>query len=79
MSAGNWIASAGSLLQYHNARTTDDVQAHFPGEFDGNQGDFGELFGGLIMIAGDQRFLLPSRVAQQESPAMRDFPFCGTS
>ncbi len=40
--------------------------ARFPAEFDGVQGDAGDLFSGRATIAGDSRFLLLSRIVREE-------------
>ncbi len=41
--------------------------ARFPQEFDATQGDAGKLFGGLTMIAGDQRYQILSRTVREKS------------
>lgn len=55
--------------RYCNTITRDQrtmFTARFPGEFDARQGDAGTLFGGVTMIAGEQRFQLLSRSVRNE-------------
>ena len=55
--------------RYCNTITRDQrtmFTARFPGEFDARQGDAGTLFGGVTMVAGEQRFLILSRTVREE-------------